>query len=412
MKQKRILAMLLSVLCLCSFACKGESVPEVKDLGVIHEPEFGGVYLKMTIDDFNAKGFRYGDSVTVRFSNGYTLDDLPYYSGYYVNVGEQLLVAYPGYDYIKAAINYGADVWDLAGLDESMTATVTLKARGTYLDVQEASNIQYQDDRIRYPSDEVFANFRVVNVGNLKQNILYRSASPCDNQHNRAPYVDALIAQAGVNCIVDLADNEAKVQKYLEQEDFNSPYFRSLLESDRVILLSMSMNFQSDDFKAKIKQGLIAMTAHEGPYLVHCTEGKDRTGFMCMLLEALAGASYREIVDDYMLTYDNYYDISEQKDKPKYDTILNRNLVAMIRYIVNDDSVDITSADLSAYAQKFLLSIGMSEAEIDAFLRCITESGEASALRAALKQPVHRTPYTFRHIDALDLRVHPSRVAN
>lgn len=382
MNCKRIAALFLVLLCFASlFACKKKTgpapaenaVPAVRDLPVIHEPEFGGVYICITIDDFNALGFSYGDSVTVQFSNGYAMDDLPYYSGYYVNVNEPLLVAYPGYDYIKAAINYGKDVWVVAGLDESITAAVTLKERGKYLDVQEASSIQYQDERGKYPSDEVFANFRAVSVGNLKENVLYRAASPCDNQHNRAPYVDALIKEAGVNCIVDLADNEGKIQKYLASDDFNSPYFLSLYESGRVILLSMSMNFQADDFKAKIREGLVAMSQQEGPYLVHCTEGKDRTGFMCMLIEALAGASYRELVDDYMVTYDNYYQITEEGDKAKYDTILNRNLVAMIRYIVNDDSVDVAAADLSVCAKDFLLSIGMTEAEIDAFLARIVK---------------------------------------
>ena len=377
MKAKPIFAVLLAVLfiAVAPIGCskKQDAALSVKDLPVIHEPEFGGVYIKMTIDDFNAVGFRYGDSVTVTFSNGYTMDDLPYFSGYYVNVGEPLLVAYPGYDYIKAAINYGKDVWEFAGLDDSMTATITLKAHGTYLDVQEASDIHYKDEREKYPSDVVFANFRVVEVGRLKKGTLYRAASPCDNQHNRAPYVDALIRDAGVNCIVDLADNEGKVQKYIAAEDFNSPYWLSLYEGGHVILLSMSMNFQADDFKAKVCEGLKAMSAQEGPYLVHCTEGKDRTGFMCMLIEALAGASYQEIVGDYMITYDNYYQITEQSDKAKYDTILNRNLVAMIRYIVNDDSVDITTADLSLYARNFLLSIGMTDAEIDALLNRIAD---------------------------------------
>ena len=377
MQFRRVFAAIAAVLFLAAvpIACVGKQADalSVRDLSVIHEPEFGGVYLTMTIDDFNARGFRYGDSVTITFSNGFTMDDLPYFSGYYVNVGEPLLVAYPGYDYIKAAINYGKDVWEFAGLDDSMTASVTLKERGKYLDVQEASDIHYFDEREKYPSDAVFANFRAVNVGRLSENVLYRSASPCDNQHNRAAYVDALVKEAGINCVVDLADNEAKVQKYMAADDFHSPYWLSLYENGRVILLSMSMNFQAEDFKAKICDGLRAISAQEGPYLVHCTEGKDRTGFMCMLLEALAGASYRELVDDYMLTYDNYYKITEQSDKTKYDTILNRNLVAMIRYIVNDDSVDITTADLSVYARSFLLSVGMTDAEIDAVLARIAQ---------------------------------------
>ncbi len=378
MKTKRIISVFLTalfLLCVLSACTKkqADAVPSVNNLAVIHEPEFGGAYLKMTIDDFNALGFVYGDSVTVSFSNGYTFEDLPYYSGYYVDVNEPLLVAYPGYDYIKAAINYGADVWEVAGLDASVTASVTLRERGKYADIQAACDIHYRDEREKYPSDTVFANFRAVSAGNLRENILYRSASPCDNQHNRAPYVDALIKEAGVNCILDLADNEGKVQKYLSADGFNSPYFLSLYENGHVILLSMSMNFQADDFKAKIVQGLREMSAQEGPYLVHCTEGKDRTGFMCMLIEALAGASYRELVDDYMITYDNYYQITEQTDKPRYDTILNRNLIMMIRYIVNDDTVDITTADLSVYARRFLLSLGMTDEEVDALLARIVK---------------------------------------
>ena len=35
----------------------------------------------MTIDDFNNYGFKFGDSVDVKFSNGYELLDLPYYNG-------------------------------------------------------------------------------------------------------------------------------------------------------------------------------------------------------------------------------------------------------------------------------------------------------------------------------------------
>ena len=129
------------------------------ECGVIHEPEFGGVYIKMTIDDFNSLGFVYGDSVTVSFSNGYALDDIPYYNGYYVQNGQPLLIAYPGYDYIKAAINNGDDLWTVAGLEDDATASITLKERGKYVDIQQARDIHYADDRSQFESDVVFANF-------------------------------------------------------------------------------------------------------------------------------------------------------------------------------------------------------------------------------------------------------------
>ena len=280
------------------------AVPELTECGVLYEPEFGGVYITVKMEDFDSLGFAYGDSVTIAFSNGYTLEDIPYYNGYYTQNGEPLLIAYPGYDYIKACINNGDDLWAVAGLTEEDTATVTLRESGKYLDIQQARDIHYSDDRSQFDSDVIFANFRNMQVGNLREGLVYRSASPCDNQHNRASYVDTLISQAGIRFIMNLADTDEKLQGYIAKEDFNSPYFLSLYEEGNVHPLAMNMNFGSDVFRGKVADGLKAVLAHDGPYLIHCTEGKDRTGFVCMLVEALCGAGYQEIVDDYMITYD------------------------------------------------------------------------------------------------------------
>ena len=360
---------------------------KIEDLATQHETEFGGVYIEVTIDDFNDLGFTYGDSVNVVFSNGYTLEDIPYYNGYYVDAGEPLLIAYPGYDYIKAAINYGEDLWERAGLraqryerlfvqaklDEHSRASIYLNEAGKYADIQAARDIHYSDDRTKYDSDVIFANFRSIAPGSIRNGSLYRSASPCDNQHNRAPYVDALMEENGINAILNLSDSHLKIRGYLEKDDFSSPYFLSLYEADKVVPLALNMNYLSDEFAVTVAQGLTELSRLEPPYLIHCTEGKDRTCFVCMLVEALAGASYQEIAEDYMLTYDNYYRITEKSEPEKYKTILEKNLDAMIRSVVNDDTVDITSADLSAYAEKYLQKAGMSSEEIEAFRRRITE---------------------------------------
>lgn len=361
---RTLLCLLLSLSLLVSFAACGKKdagAEAAVNLSLIHEPEFGGVYLTMTIDDFNARGFQYGDSVRVEFSNGYTLEDLPYYNGYYVDTGDPLLIAYPGYDYIKAAINNGDDLWKVAKLSEDDVGSVSLVERGKYLDMQQARDIHYVDTRESFDSDAIFANFRAVNVGNLRENVLYRAASPCDNQHNRAPYVDKLMQQAGVQCVLDLADSDEKILGYLGNDSFDSPYFLKLFQRGSVIPVALNMNFGSDEFKEKIVSGLSTMAQQQGPYLVHCTEGKDRTGFVCALLEALAGASYDEIVKDYMQTYDNYYGITEQSDAKKYQIIKEKSLDGILDVITGGEADDLAAADLASFAETYLQKAGMTD---------------------------------------------------
>ena len=341
-----------------------EAAQALTECGIIHEPEFGGVYIKNTIEEFNALGYEYGDSVDVEFSNGYKLTGIPYYNGYYTQNGDPLLIAYPGYDYIKAAINNGDDLFEIAGLDENMTASVSLNKRGGFLSIQNARDIHYTDNRDDYGSDEIFANFRAVDCTAVKKNTLFRSASPCDNQHNRATYVDSLLGEYGIRFILNLSDNDDKIAVYMSKEDFSCDNFEKLYNDGKVIPIALNMNFSSAEFKEKIVNGLTAMAGNEGPYLVHCTEGKDRTGFVCMLLEALVGASYEEIEKDYMITYDNYYGINPEKDSARYTVIVENVLQPMIKSMTGKDGVDIKSADLSVYAREFLKSGGMTDEEI------------------------------------------------
>lgn len=396
-----------------------ESKIELSACGLIHEPEFGGIYIKSTIDDFNALGFKYGDSVKITFSNGYEMTDIPYYNGYYTKTGEPLLIAYPGYDYIKAAINNGDDLWDVAGLIETeengllsqqkiedgwaianerglgtsvsernclwnssgvsndTTATITLYERGKYLNIQDARDIHYLDDRTLYPSDEVFANFRSLKGGRLKDNFLYRSASPCDNQHGRASYVDDLMERAEIKHIINLADSDAKIQGYMVKEDFNSDYFATLynkddMDNDKVEPLALNMNFSSEYFKGQTILALKMIAAKDGPFLIHCTEGKDRTGFMCLLLEALAGATYYEIVEDYMMTYFNYYAITKAFDEQRYTTIVNSVLNPMIETIVGQNINLNSNTVIEEYATAYIKQNGaMTDGEVVALKSAI-----------------------------------------
>ena len=358
-----ILALLLCFAALTS-CCKAEK-PELKSSAVTHETKFGGVYFDKTIEEFNALGFEYGDSVNIAFPNGKTLEDIPYYNGYYVDIGEAVLVAYPGYPYIDAMINYGDDLYLALELDENCTADITLCERGKYLAVQKARDIQYSDEQGEQ-SDIVFANFRAVNMGDLKKDVLYRSASPCNDEHNRASVTDRLAAEAKIGFMLNLSDNESDILGFIAAETFDSPYFLSLFTSGKVAPLGLSANFKSESFGEKLARGLEAVAQSEGPVLIHCVEGKDRTGYVLMLLEALCGATYGEIVDDYMLTYDNYYGINKTSDPERYDIIKEKNLDVMISYMTGTPAEDgFENVDLAKSARALLIKTGMTEDSVN-----------------------------------------------
>ncbi|MCR4590144.1 MAG: tyrosine-protein phosphatase [Lachnospiraceae bacterium] len=370
MKRIKQVIQFFLILCLFTGALSGCSLPgnkniKISDMAVIHEEEFGGVYIDLTIDEFNALGFEFGDSVDISFSNGYKLQDIPYYNGYYAHNGDPELVGYPGYPYIDAAIVNGESMWELSGLKEGDSAEIKLVKKGKYLDIQEARDIHYQDDRSLYESDAVFANFRSVDAAGIRADTLYRSASPCDNQHNRAGYTDRLAEKAKIGFIINLADDDEKIMGYIAEEDFDSPYFLSLYNDGNVIPLAVNTDYNSDLFRGKLTEGLRAMIGHEGPYLIHCTEGKDRTGFVCILLEALCGAGYDDIEKDYMTSYDNYYGITKDSDKKRYETIVNDVMIPLIYFITDDEKVDVKKADLSVYAANYLKKSGLTGDEIE-----------------------------------------------
>lgn len=366
-----IIFMLMMLLMVSSCSSK----PKIEDYDIIHELEFGGVYIKIEIDDFNELGFAYGDSVNVEFSNGYKVEDIPYYNGYYVDAGETLLVGYPGYDYVKLSLNYGDDYWNIAKLNEGDKASIYLNEKEKYLDIQNTMNIQYKDERSFYESDQEFANYRMVNAGDIKDNILYRGASPCDNKHNRAPYVDKLMEADNINFIVNLADTKEKIDGYIAKDDFDSPYFLSLYQRNVVMLaatphekvmpLAMNMNYKSDEFRGKVADGFKQMLNFSGPYYIHCQEGKDRTGFVLIVIEALMNASYQEIVDDYMITYKNYYKITKESDELRYRIIKERNADAMLKFLIGQDNAELDGMNFSSYIKNYLIAGGMTETEIN-----------------------------------------------
>lgn len=343
-------------------ASQGKSIPAVETT-IIEIEKYGHAVFDETIEDFLSKGYELGDTVDIVFSSGYVLEDIPFYNGYYVGNGEPMLRAYPGHTNIAACINYGK-MNEVAGVDVGDTAIISLSGKGAKLDEQTLNSLVYTDKRSDYGSDEIFANFREIDLGGIAPGRLYRSASPVNNEHGRAPYADAFAKCTGINAVLNLADTPQEVEEHISSDSFSSDYYATLYNEGRVIALGMSVDFASKDFGDRLAAGLGQLSRLDPPYLVHCTEGKDRAGFTSALLSLLMGASVDETIADYMTSYANYYGLTAA-DEAKYALIVDNNIIPMLRAIAAmDESADVRSVDFEKAAGAYLLDHGMKAEEI------------------------------------------------
>ena len=331
--------------------------------------EFGGAMLDFTEADMTQAGFTLGDVISLTIDGKEIV--MPYYDGYYTRDGEYVCVAYPGYSGISFTANNKGLPQELTGL-EGHTVIVRMKEKGGSLDVQTALGMKYTNNRSDYVtfSDEEFANARVVSVGNIAGSILYRSSSPFSNGTNRAYYVSEYLEREQVKTVLNLADTEEKMLNYEMPA-----YSRTLWEEGNVILCPLKADPTADDYNNRLIEALKELPSRPAPYVVHCMEGKDRTGYVCALLEGLCGATYEEIVADYLITYNNYYLITPQKDSDVCNTLLSLRLNPCLMYYAGiDDEAQLPYVDYVKAFSDYLLSHGMSRQQLDALVQALTVS--------------------------------------
>lgn len=327
------------------------------------QSEFGNIFIHTSIEDFEKLGFNLGDSIDVSFSNGIVLKDIPYYSGFYIKSGEYLVYANPYYEYLAFSLYYG-NAWSMLKVNNETKVTLTLNTPKKYLNVEQTMSLRYSSERDDFSTDSQFANFRACAGGNLKNNYIYRSSSLINNVINRVSYSDQLSKDNNIMYILDLADSEENINNYNSSYDCSSLHFMKLKNDNRVALLALTADYNSIEFKTSLGNGLKKMINYPGPYMIHCTEGKDRTGFVCALLEALAFSSYEEIEKDYMLSFYNFYGVDEIKDNTKYSTLIKLNFLPIL-YAISGMKDNISSIELANGAVRYLKACNMNDEEIN-----------------------------------------------
>ena len=312
MKRLSIMLIVLVLSCVMLFAAEYASL-EGTITGI---SKYGNAATDISAEAAEAAGYAPGDMVTLTVGTYSCPAPL---GTDYSNVDSGSTVAVISDEGIEIAINYGS-FQTVSGAAVGDTITIDMLEKGGYAEEYAIRQLERTDNRDDYASDEVFANFRMVDEGNIAEGVLYRSCSPVRGDA-RAPYADALAKKAGIATVINLADSTESMEEGLK----DAPYYSALVDNGSVITLDMGVDFFSPEFTEKLASGLRFMISHDAPYLIHCNEGKDRAGMTAALLEALSGATMDEIVADYMESYENYYGV--EKGTEQY---------AMISKIITD----------------------------------------------------------------------------
>ena len=373
---KKVLSILVAAILLISsvpvFAFAG-SAPVIAD-GIVEISKYGNVKINLP-HSVVVENFELGDILTVSF-NGISID-VPLCIVYAnVDSGKPGLfcqISSEGVEETELAINMGnfaetygiatktvfpdkSYVWEYQnGCSESMQFTVTLKEKAGYLEEFTVRNLVYTNKREDYPdlTDAEYANFRMVNAGGIRDGVLYRASSPVEPAINRNAFADAACRENNITHFVNLADSEEGMKAY---EGYAETYY----STGKYVAVAASMSAVSEENKPKFAECFRFIIANpDGRFLVHCREGKDRTGIFIAILESLMGASYEEIAADYMISFYNYYGVTE--DDAAYEIVLNGNLRKTLEEVYGVDPVN---ADLEKEAAEYLTDIGLSSDEI------------------------------------------------
>ncbi len=348
--------------------------------GVTEIQKYGNLVLDIAPDTLHAAGWEFGDLLNI------TVDGRAYQAPLctnYSDVDTGSMVLRESKGTLILAINMG-DFATGQGIATKVTAedgsvswefpegksmadisvTLTMAEKGGYRNQYLLHQLKRTDDRTDYASDVVFANFRNISGGSIGKNVLFRSSSPANNELGRASYADTLAKAAGIQTVLNLADGQEAFESYIAADDFASPYYLSLYQNGSVKLLNLGIDFTTPDFQKGLADGLRFLTVSKGPYLVHCNEGKDRAGFVSALLSCLMGTDYNQVVNDYMISYENYYHLEAGSEQ--YEAVKNSNIVSILSTITGvSDPAKLKKADLSAAAEAYIRSIGLTNEEIN-----------------------------------------------
>ena len=195
-------------------------------------------------------------------------------------------------------------------------------------------------------------NFREIYMGRIAAGKLYRSNHPV-YKGKQVKEVILAASKVKIKSVINLCDNMQSLQSKVT----HCPWYKKILDNTNAAALNISMSFQimEEDFCKKIHDGIMFITEHEPPYLIHCEAGIDRTGFFSILLESFMGARIDDMAKDYMASFTES-DVYSENDHRSGITFVSNLFTTIKGDLIAPDE------DLQLLAQSYLReSIGIND---------------------------------------------------
>lgn len=226
---------------------------------------------------------------------------------------------------------------------------------------------QSMSDTLFYAAQEL--NFRELRTSGIARNTIYRCSHPALGG-KIDPTIAVLAKGAKIASIINLCDNEEELKR-------NAPpksWYKKIVDADNAIALDMQFNFRQGEFTQKLKRSLQFMTISPAPFFVHCYAGFDRTGIFCAILEALMGASKKEIGGDYSLSYNS------NQDSEFYEFANKDHSHIILRQLEELYGTNFTDENLQDITEETLIKkVSLSEREINMLKQKLSKSLDTQA---------------------------------
>ena len=352
----------------CDFSVTGT----VTGLSSYNQPK-----LDVRADVLFDEGLRYGDLFTIKTPERSFENAL-------------LVTGYQGIFMFDSFVNVEADGFISVGFfgklivaDVGAEITITHTGTSDRYSRTPLYNGGYTDNRADYVSDTVFANFYEVTGGDLKDDILYRSFSPLYDpaRQSRSTYVNQQAEIVGIQYEVALSYSDMAVAAAVAALD---GYCLTLCEEGHYV--APAMNYLYFQNKETTKLVLESILDEDGAYLVHCNVGRDRTGFVILLIQALCGCTVQEMKTCEAQAFCNLYTI--EPGSPEYETVTYCTYDRNMFLIANPDkigdmfdidwmNIDVSSVDTFTASYSYCTDyLGMAQSDVDRLIDKLCVGGD------------------------------------